>query len=157
MIRIEISDSFIKERGVKQPVRCRTKNKEKSDLTPINQDNIRYIIGQTKGTANTMSLKSTVKGIALQRKVQSEDYGVEKLRHSFVGVYEIERLTSKVEKSLKRDLMALVLQKSREIEVRIYLSDFAQPYIIRRIACTDYNNLFQKIKNIVLTNLKLKL
>lgn len=156
-IQIVIADKFSKEVLNKNFIRCRSKNKEKSDLTPLDADNIKPVVGVTPGSAITVNLNSHVKGVALQRKVQEHEYGVNKLYHKFVGYYDIDKLTGSIEKSIKRDLMALVLQKSHYIEIKIYVDDLAQPFILRRQFCTNYENLYIRLKNIILKQLKFTL
>lgn len=154
MIQIKISDTFTKDLIVRQPVRCRTSNKEKSDLTPLNRTDIKSIIGQSKGS--TIVGKGQIKGISLVKRQLEPIEGYvlkQRLNHSFIGHYTFDRLTGKIEKSLKRDLMALVLQKAKQVRIEITGLESGS-YIIKRENCSDYNGLFNKVKNIILINQK---
>lgn len=154
MIQIVISDTFTKGQIVRQPVRCRTSNKEKSDLTPLNRTDLKPIVGQSKGC--TIVSRGTVKGISLVKRQLEPVEGYvlrDRLHHKFVGCYTFERLTSRIEKDLKRDLMALVLQKAKQVTILIEGLQSGD-YTIQRENCTDYNNLYNKLRNILLINQK---
>lgn len=154
MIHITISDTFTKGQIVRQPVRCRTSNKEKSDLTPLNRTDLKPIVGQSKGC--TIVSRGTVKGISLVKRQLEPVEGYvlrDRLHHKFVGSYTFERLTSRIEKDLKRDLMALVLQKAKQ--VRIEISGLRSGiYIVERENCTNYESLYKRLRNIILFNQK---
>lgn len=154
MITISISDSFTKNQIVRQPVRCRTSNKEKSDLTPLNRTEIKPIIGQSKGCM--IVSRGQIKGISLVKRQLEPVEGYvlrDRLHHKFVGSYTFERLTSRIEKDLKRDLMALVLQKAKQVTILIEGLQSGN-YTIQRDNCTNYESLFNKVRNIILINQK---
>lgn len=154
MIHITISDTFTKGQIVKQPVRCRTSNKEKSDLTPLNRADLKPIVGASKGCV--IVGKGQIKGISLVRRDLQPIEGYvlrDRLHHKFVGCYTFDRLSGKIEKSLKRDLMALVIQKAKQVNILIEGLQSGS-YTIQRENCSDYQSLFNKLKNIILLNLK---
>lgn len=154
MITITISDTFTKGQIIRQPVRCRTSNKEKSDLTPLNRTDLKPIVGQSKGCV--IVSKGQIKGISLVKRQLNEVEGYvlrERLHHKFVGNYSFDRLTSRIEKDLRRDLMALVLQKAKQ--VRIEISGLRSGnYIVERENCTNYESLYKRLRNIILFNQK---
>lgn len=155
MIHITISDTFTKGQIVRQPVRCRTSNKEKSDLSPLNRTDLKSIVGQSKGC--TIVSRGTIKGIALVKRDLSGESGYvlrERLHHTFVGRYEFDKLTSKIEKSLRRDLMALVLQRAKQVTIHVEGLQSGS-YTIHRDNCVDYNSLYNRLKNIILINQKI--
>jgi hypothetical protein len=152
MIHITISDTFTKGQIVRQPVRCRTSNKEKSDLSPLNRSELKPIIGQSKGCV--IVSRGQIKGISLVRRDLSDIEGYtlrKRLNHSFIGSYSFERLDSKTEKSLKRDLMALVLQKAKQIKVEI-AKDGKVIAVFEHSNCNNYQLAFNKVKQAILRN-----
>jgi len=120
MFTITIKQNFTKELGIKQPVRCRTSNKEKSDLTPMNTLRpFKSIVGMTKGTANTVEAKNRVNGVLLVRGLTLSNGLNARLAHSVSGRYSFEKLTSLVEKGIGRDLLAMKLNKAGNVVVVI--------------------------------------
>lgn len=120
MFTITIHQSFTKSQGIKMPVRCRTSNKEKSDLTPMNALRpFKSIIGMTKGTANTVEATNRVNGALLVRNLTLDNGLNARMAHQIVGRYEFEKLNSSIEKGIGRDLIAMKVNKAGKALVKI--------------------------------------